>query len=187
MRKISADVVFPVVGEPVEQGVVVVDDTGKILALEQRADHDAASLEIHQGAIVPGFVNTHCHLELSHMKGKAGTGTGLIPFIQKVVQFRDIPLEEIMDAIARADEEMYNEGIVAVGDISNMLHTAEQKNKSKIRYYTFVEMFDFLQDGMARQSFDQYKTVLMGRPRAMAIKKAVCRTPRIRSPGVFSN
>ena len=162
MRKISADVVFPVVGEPIEQGVVVIDDTGRILALDQRADHDAASLEIHEGAIVPGFVNTHCHLELSHMKGKAGTGTGLIPFIQKVVQFRDIPLEEIMDAIARADEEMYNEGIVAVGDISNMLHTAEQKNKSKINYYTFVEMFDFLQDGMAQQSFEQYKAVFDG-------------------------
>ena len=159
MRKITADYIFPVSSAPIENGVVVVDETGKILSVDQQKDHDPASLEKLNGTIIPGFVNTHCHLELSHMKGLVDTGTSLLPFITSVVKFRDFPKEEILDAIDRADQEMYDNGIVAVGDISNKADTFSRKSASPIRYYTFVEMFDFLQDSGAQMTFDQYKTV----------------------------
>lgn len=159
MRKITADYIFPVASEPLKNGVVVLDVSGKILALDRRENHDSASLEVHRGAIVPGFVNAHCHLELSHMKGVAPTGTGLLPFLKTVVNFRDITQEKILDAIEKGDREMYDAGIVAVGDISNKTDTVATKNKSKIRYYTFVEMFDFLKDDWAQQTFDGYYEV----------------------------
>jgi len=162
MRKISADFIFPISLEPIKDGVIVLDDNGKILSVDRREDHDVASLEIHQGVLVPGFVNTHCHLELSHMKGKVATGTSLIPFISSVVQFRDIPQEEIDAAIKKADQEMIENGIVAVGDISNKTDTAATKSKSSIRYYTFVEMFDFLQEAWAGGEFEKYKAVFDG-------------------------
>lgn len=162
MRKITADYICPVTTAPIENGVIVIDETGKIIEIGQRSDYDSTDLEKYPGVIVPGFVNTHCHLELSHMKAKVNTGTGLIPFITSVVQFRDIPQEQILAAIATADEEMYQEGIVAVGDISNQLDTVATKDASKIRYYTFVEMFDFLQDAGAEQTFQQYHAVYKG-------------------------
>ena len=129
MKKITADFIYPVTSQPIKNGVIILDDTGKILAIENSENHDPSSLEKHAGIIVPGFINTHCHLELSHMRGKVGTGTGLIPFISDVVKFRDFPEEEIMAAIRQADEEMYTGGIVAVGDISNKADTAAQKKK----------------------------------------------------------
>ena len=159
MRKISADYIFPVNASPVKEGVVIVDEEGKILSIDAQSQHDLASVEIHKGIIVPGFVNTHCHLELSHMKNKVDTGTGLIPFISNVVKFRDIPQEEINAAIEAGDQEMYEAGIVAVGDISNQIDTAACKQQSKIRYYTFVEMFDFLQEAAAQQEYDKYHKV----------------------------
>ncbi|MCP3928228.1 MAG: amidohydrolase family protein [Bacteroidetes bacterium] len=162
MRKITADYIFPVSSEPIKNGVVIVGNDGAILAVEAREQHDEATLEYYPGVIVPGFVNTHCHLELSHMKGKAETGTGLLPFIYKVVNFRDIPMEEILRGIEKADREMYENGIVAVGDISNKLDTAATKNESSIRYYTFVEMFDFMLDDWAERTFQQYKEVFDG-------------------------
>lgn len=149
MRKITADYIYPISTQPLQNQVIICDDNGKILAIDSAEEHDAASVEHHEGVLVPGFINTHCHLELSHMIGKVDTGTKLIPFITNVVQFRDASQEVIADAIARADQEMYDGGIVAVGDISNNLDTAAQKEKSPIRYYTFVEMFDFLQDAGA--------------------------------------
>jgi cytosine/adenosine deaminase-related metal-dependent hydrolase len=159
MRKISADFVFPVSAQPIKEGVIVLNDEGTILQIDSRDQHDPASLEIHRGAIVPGFINTHCHLELSHMKARVDTGTGLLPFLQSVVAFREIPMEEILDAIEKADREMYEAGIVAVGDISNKADTAATKSNSPIRYYTFVEMFDFLQDSAAQNTFDGYREV----------------------------
>ena len=70
-------------------------------------------------------------------------------------------MEEILDAIERADREMYEAGIVAVGDISNKTDTAHQKENSLLRYYTFVEMFDFLQDHLAEATFDRYYQVFL--------------------------
>ncbi|MCB0640680.1 MAG: amidohydrolase family protein, partial [Phaeodactylibacter sp.] len=162
MRKLSADIIFPIAGSPIQEGVVVVDADGKILQVDERKNHDPSSIEIYRGAIVPGFINTHCHLELSHMKGRVDTGTGLIPFIRSVVSFREVPMEEILTAIEKADQEMYDAGIVAVGDISNKLDTAATKARSPIRYYSFVEMFDFLQEANADSAFQQYMEVYRG-------------------------
>merc|ERR1711966_252112 len=98
-------------------------------------------------------------MELSHMIGKIPTGIGLIPFISQVVRFRDFPQAEIDDAIVDADRYMHAHGIVAVGDISNKADTAKVKSKSAIRYYTFVEMFDFMQDSMTEPMIKQYSEV----------------------------
>ena len=187
MRKLTANYIFPVSGEPIKEGVVIVDDQGVIKSLEKREQHDPVTLEVFDGVIVPGFVNTHCHLELSHMKGKVDTGTGLLPFLQQVVKFRDIPMEEILGAIDKADQEMYDGGIVAVGDISNKTDTAETKAKSPIRYHTFVEMFDFLQDTMTAQSFDGYHEVFKQQAGSNGNKKsAVPHAPYTVSPGLFN-
>lgn len=186
MRKLTADYIFPVVGTPVKEGVVVLDDNGIVQSIDAREAHDPVTLEVHRGVIVPGFVNAHCHLELSHMKGRVDTGTGLLPFLQQVVKFRDIPEEEILEAIDRADQEMYNEGVVAVGDISNKTDTASRKKDSPIRYYTFVEMFDFLQDSMADQTFDNYKEVYDGQASGNGNKKSAApHAPYTVSPSLF--
>lgn len=162
MRKFSADYIFPVTTDPIAGGVVVVDKDNTILSVDTANHHDPTDVEYHRGVIVPGFINTHCHLELSHMKGKVDTGTGLLPFLQQVVSFRDIPLEQILSAIDRADREMYEAGIVAVGDISNKIDTAARKRQSPIRYHTFVEMFDFMQDAQAEATYQRYQEVYAG-------------------------
>lgn len=159
MRKITADWLFPISSEPIQNGVLITDKHGKILKIDSRDNYDSASLEQYRGVLVPGFVNTHCHLELSHMKGKVATGTTLIPFITGVVTQRAAAAEIIADAIAQAEKEMIDGGIVAVGDISNVTDTFFQKEKGNLRYYTFVEMFDFLQDKDADREFEKYKAV----------------------------
>lgn len=159
MRKITADWIFPVSSTPLSNAVIVLDDDDQILSIDDKDKHDPALLESYRGAIVPGFINTHCHLELSHMKGMVDTGTTLIPFITGVVTKRNATPEVIAAAIAHAEAEMLEGGIVAVGDISNVIDTFAQKSKGNLRYYTFIEMFDFLQEGDAEREFEKYKAV----------------------------
>lgn len=159
MRKLSADIIYPIQGAPIQEGVVVVDEDGIVLKLDIRSNHAQEELEIYEGCIIPGFVNTHCHLELSHMKAKVDTGTSLIPFISGVVSQREAPKDTILAAIAAAEDEMIAAGIVAVGDISNVEDTFAQKSKGRLRYYTFVEFFDFLQPSLTESEFKKYKAV----------------------------
>jgi aminodeoxyfutalosine deaminase len=154
MRKITANWVCPVTAPPIPNGVIICDDAGKILAVEPADQHDASTLEHHNGILIPGFVNTHCHLELSHMKGKVNTGTGLIPFITGVVTQRNAAQETILEAIRQAEQEMLEGGIVALGDISNAVDTFAIKAHGRMRYYTFVELFDFLQDQNAEKTLE---------------------------------
>lgn len=159
MHKYTADRIYTGDGKEVEGMVIVCDDHGTILELSDAQEHDPASVQCFKGILTPGFINTHCHLELSHMKGMVDTGTGLLPFIGSVVKNRECPREVIDSAIQAGDQEMHDAGIVAVGDISNSDHTAQVKAKSPIRYHTFVEMFDFMQASMTASSIEQYKSV----------------------------
>jgi len=159
MKKYTAPRIYTCDGDYLTDHVVICDDTGRIAEISPLGQHDTASVIALEGIITPGFINTHCHLELSHMQGVADTGTGLLSFLQTVVQQRDVAQEDILQAIADADEYMRQAGIVAVGDISNQKDTAYIKTISDIRYYTFVEMFDFMQPQLTARTISQYEEV----------------------------
>lgn len=158
LQKYTADKIYIGDGQVLESHVVIADN-GKIVDVVPTDTVEDGDVQKFRGALTPGLINTHCHLELSHMKGLVNTGTGLLPFISSVVKFRGFPEEEILDAVARGDEAMRQEGIMAVGDISNTTHTADTKRSSEIRYHTFVEMFDFMQAGMTEDTFNGYQEV----------------------------
>ncbi len=142
-RKFKADQLFT--GRKMESGnnVLVSAEDGKIEAIID--EKDAGEVEFYNGIICPGFINAHCHLELSHMKGSIPEGTGLVDFVYKVVNERHLAYrqagfaeEQILEAIQKAEDEMLAGGIVAVGDICNNLLTLPQKQKQRIAYYNFI-------------------------------------------------
>lgn len=142
IKHYTADIIFPIVGSPIENGVVSVDQDGKITFIGTRKEADSLGfneIEIVKGAIVPGFVNAHCHLELSHMLGKVTPKSGLVDFLISIMKLRASEEAVIIKEASNADALMFENGIVAVGDISNLSITSSIKEKSKIYYHTFIE------------------------------------------------
>jgi len=145
LKYFSADWVFPVSTPPIKNGVIAVSLDGEIreILTADVAENRDLDVERYQGTIVPGFINTHCHLELSHLSGQIPEHTGLVEFVQRIIKSRQADFEQINRAMQNADAEMFENGIVAVGDISNQIASKEIKQNSKIYYHTFVEAMGF--------------------------------------------
>jgi cytosine/adenosine deaminase-related metal-dependent hydrolase len=138
---------------------VLITDTEGVIAGIVPEDEAGDDIEDIPGILTPGFINAHCHLELSHLKGLIPPGTGLIPFLLSVVSNRDFSPDIIQDAITRAESEMYDQGIVAVGDISNTADTVRTKKTSRIGWTNFVEVLSFT-DEKANDRISHYGEVL---------------------------
>ncbi len=146
IRHVSADFIIPVIGEPLKNGIVSINEEGEIIKLSNSDSSATISgpIEYHKGIVVPGFVNSHCHLELSHMLGKVPRGQGLVSFLGKIIHDRASDETEILPAMEKADIAMRENGIVAVGDISNNLFSKSVKLASTLYYHTFVEFLGFV-------------------------------------------
>ena len=158
MKSFKADYVFPVCADPIKNGIVTVDDGGKIISVTNPNDSlETSNTPVEQlnGIICPGFINTHCHLELSHLEGKIERGKGLVNFIKEVQKLRGTAeKKDILDAVVKADNTMLENGIVAVGDITNTDISIATKANSKLYYHSFIETFGFL-PGQAEEVFDK--------------------------------
>ena len=138
-QTIAAQYVFTNSGEPIKNGAVTYDNaTGKILEIKPLMA-ETANTKYYNGVLVPGFVNAHCHLELSHLKGLIPPCKSLTEFLYRIVRLQHSQVFNYDDCFA-ADQAMYDAGINAVGDISNTDNSAFVKNRSKIRYCNFIEL-----------------------------------------------
>lgn len=136
-----------------ENFVLIIKENGYIedIVLEEDAGDN---IQYFKGILSPGFINTHCHLELSHLLNKIKSKTGLVNFVLDIVVNREDKEEIILNAIQNAENDMLQNGIVAVGDICNTNYTLHQKQKNKIAYYNFVETSGWLPQ-IAQKKFNE--------------------------------
>jgi cytosine/adenosine deaminase-related metal-dependent hydrolase len=138
--------------------VLVTQPDGTVESIVE-AEEAGESVRELNGILMPGLINCHCHLELSHLKDVIAPHTGLIEFLCSVVTKRGFPAELIQEKIALAEKEMYENGIVGVGDIGNTADTANTKSKSRICWHNFVEVLSFT-DEKALENISHYRTQL---------------------------
>jgi cytosine/adenosine deaminase-related metal-dependent hydrolase len=108
------------------EGAVVTAADGTIVAVGSRRDLVAefASLpeERTEGALLPGLVNAHTHLELSVLAGHLPGGEGVPVWAMQVTRaLAEFSVEQRFDAACRAAFAAVASGTAAVGDVGNSL------------------------------------------------------------------
>src|SRR4030042_4412490 len=141
MKRFSAQFIFTNKGQPLRRGIITVNDDGTIISVEDREGslEEKSSVEFYNGIIIPGFVNCHCHLELSHLRGAVPDRPGLGGFLINLQDTRDSDPDVILSAAISADPALHNEGTEVCADICNTAVTFRIKAKSRIRYLNMLE------------------------------------------------
>ncbi len=149
------------------------DGTIEDIITTENAGDDILELE---GILTPGLINCHCHIELSHLKNVIPPHTGLVNFLCSVVTKRGFDPSVVQQEIIRAEQEMFNNGIVAVGDICNTADAVPVKSSSQIRWQNFIEVLSFT-DARAAENIAHYRTVLNAHSDALPAPNRSVLTP----------
>lgn len=127
-----------------DNGCIAVSPDGKILQVDKieviRRVYSGNLIEFEDGTIIPGLINAHTHLEISHLKGKVTATGGFVGWLQAMVLARLMSEKE--EAIASAQEsikKIISVGITTVADILSEDITppllAEYKHLRKIYFF----------------------------------------------------
>ncbi|MET0554509.1 MAG: amidohydrolase family protein [Vicinamibacteria bacterium] len=147
MRVYSCSWVVPVSRPPIAGGRVAVDG-GRVVWVGGPGEAGAPAGEAHDlgaGVLLPGLVNAHCHLELSHLAGLDRTVSGgLVPWVEALMAQRGQTDDDgVRAATRKAIRQLESTGTVAVGDVSNVLGHLDLLERSSLRAVVFYELIGF--------------------------------------------
>ena len=142
MKRVAAKYLYPLTAaDPIRNGFVEYDDDGTILQTGVCADPAEEEVFL-DGAVIPGFVNAHCHIELSYMWKLFRKGTGMAGFIDQINALRDTAsLEDKLADIQTWMDRLWQRGVTAMADISNCADSFAIKAASPMYTRTFLEVF----------------------------------------------
>lgn len=143
IRYIAADCLATIAHGKVYDHALAIRSDGTILDIVPLSTLAQKSIrpEYFEGVFCPGFVNAHCHLELSWAKGALPKGGGLDAFIRGLMALRtDGDTEDRQAQILQGYREMVSKGVVAIADIANGLNSLVCHDGASY-IHTFVELF----------------------------------------------
>lgn len=134
---LAARYVFPVVGDPIEDGTVVVEG-GRILGVT-RGQYRGEVKDLGCAAILPGWINAHVHLELSGLTAPVGRpGMGMADWIRALLAAR--PGLDAAESVRRGVEESVRACAAAVGEIAQPGWRAEAFDGQPVDVTVFQEL-----------------------------------------------
>ncbi|MBC7412379.1 MAG: amidohydrolase family protein [Bacteroidia bacterium] len=143
MRYYHTPTLFDGLGNVAFDMYIGVNNEGIITSLCSTTPVATNAITYLKGAIMPAMVNAHCHLELSYLQGKISKHNGINDFITELENLKTNHTKTIQHHAQIAQKTMCNNGIIAVGDISNTDATFAIKEQQQLYYHTFVELYGF--------------------------------------------
>jgi cytosine/adenosine deaminase-related metal-dependent hydrolase len=133
--------VLPVDSPPLRDGAVATEG-GRVAWVGPAADAPPGETrDLGPGVLLPGLVNGHCHLELSHLAGGLAGARGFVSWVEALVAARgDATATGVRAAAEAGIAELEATGTVAVGDVSNALAHLDLLAASSLRARVFFEL-----------------------------------------------
>ena len=145
MLRIRARSVHPVTAPPIEDGAVLVDAAGRIAAIgpnsQVAAPPEARALEFPDAVLVPGLVNCHTHLELTHLAGK-NAEREFAPWIRAIRALKDATTpEEFSRSAEQGVRDCWAAGVTCVADTGSTGAPLEALARLGARGVYYQEVF----------------------------------------------
>jgi cytosine/adenosine deaminase-related metal-dependent hydrolase len=119
-RRLAARWLIPVEGAPIERGAVLIGPDGRLQAVGPDSavprPHDVPAVELEDGVILPGLINTHTHLELTGFEDRVPEPQ-FAAWIRRLRELKTTRTPaEYLEAARRGLEVCYATGVTTVAD-----------------------------------------------------------------------
>ncbi len=120
MLRIRAALVHPITAPPIEDGAVLVDATGRIAAVGPHAEvptpRGTEALEFRDAMLVPGLINCHTHLELTHLAGR-NAEPEFVTWIRRIRELKDATSPDAFHAAAvQGVKDCWARGVTCIAE-----------------------------------------------------------------------
>jgi cytosine/adenosine deaminase-related metal-dependent hydrolase len=119
-RRLAARWLIPIEGDPIDRGAILIGSDGRLQAVGSDAavphPHGVPAADLEDAVILPGFINTHTHLELTGFEGRV-LEPDFAAWIRQLRQLKTTRTpSEYVEAARQGLAECYAAGITTVAD-----------------------------------------------------------------------
>ncbi len=154
---IRSRVVVPMAGEPIDDGAVVVE-ANKVAAVGRFADvqrdHAGEVLDLGEQILLPGLINTHCHLDYTCLRGRIDPRLSFADWIVAINAAKGALTEDdYVDSITAGLAEAQQFGTTSLLNLEAFPELLPRLPRPVLRVWWCAEMIDVRQPVNAHEIF----------------------------------
>ena len=149
-------------------GELVVENNGRIGFIGEKvsSQFQGRIIDLSDCLVMPGFVNAHCHLTLSALKGKICPTNSFVDWVLSLVELdANLSEQERLEAFHSGAREMLDSGVTTFADYLGRLELLPEYAYFPLRQIIFLEAIGF-QSNQAKKIGACFEKILQAGPPA---------------------